>query len=83
MKFEAEALPLSELIDKRNELVVCDQNGVEVRTIQAVIILGGETVRDALEAQIRPGERVMLRRKPVIRAERRASPRSMPSGPVL
>ena len=39
-------------------------------------------MRDALEAQIRPGERVMLRRKPVSRSERRASPR-MPSGPVL
>lgn len=71
MKFEAEALPLSELIDKRNELVVCDQNGVELRTIQGVVILGGETVREALEAEIRPGERVMLRRKPVSRAEHR------------
>jgi hypothetical protein len=71
MKFEAEALPLSELIDKRNELVVCDQNGVELRTIQGVVILGGETVREALEGEIRPGERVMLRRKPVSRAEHR------------
>ena len=71
MKFEAEAHPLSELIDKRNELVVCDRNGVEVRTIQGVIILGGQTLRDALEAEIGPGEQVLLRRRPVNRADQR------------
>ena len=63
MKFEAEMRSPSDLIDQRNELVVCDQTGTVLRTIDRLVILGGESVREAIEAEVNPGEQVLVRRK--------------------
>ena len=63
MKFEAEMRSPSDLIDQSNELVVCDQSGTVLRTIDRLVILGGETVREAIEAEVNPGEQVLVRRK--------------------
>ncbi|MGQ0751493.1 MAG: hypothetical protein ACT4PS_13225 [Betaproteobacteria bacterium] len=63
MKFEAEMRSPSDLIDQCNELIVCDRNGTVLRTIDRLVILGGETVREAIEAEVNPGEQVLVRRK--------------------
>ena len=66
MKFEAEMRAPSDLIDQSNELVVCDQSGNVLRTIDRLVILGGETVREAIEAEVNPGEQVLVRRKAML-----------------
>lgn len=63
MKFEAEMRSPSDLIDPCNELIVCDRNGTVLRKIDRLVILGGETLREAIEAEVNPGEQVLVRRK--------------------
>jgi hypothetical protein len=63
MKFEVEMRSPSDLIDPCNELVVCDRNGAVLRKIDRLVVLGGETLREAIEAEVSPGEQVLVRRK--------------------
>lgn len=63
MRFDIERHRLSDLIGRDCEFVVYDAHGNELRTLNGVVVRGDQTVREAIEAEVRPGEHVRARRR--------------------
>jgi hypothetical protein len=63
MRFDVERRRLSDLIGRDYELMVYDAHGNELRTLNGVIVRGGQTVREAIEAEVRAGEHVRARHR--------------------